>query len=184
MSDLTPDGLALYRIGLDNILSRDAAVPTLTVNSGKQSSTGVELAAAWRPTRQVSINGNVAVLDAQFDQLIEAGNVSRAGNLPPNVARKTGNLWVDYKVDQLPLKLGAALNYTGERYTDNANTIRMNSFATADVYASWRLGSGDLTLRVRNLGDKLYAGWSGANVNSQVILSAPRSADLTYHARF
>ncbi|RSZ55817.1 TonB-dependent siderophore receptor [Massilia atriviolacea] len=176
--------LALYRIGLDNILSRDAALPTLTVNSGKQSSRGVELAAAWRPTRQVSINGNVALLDAQFDQLIEAGKVSRAGKLPPNVARKTGNLWVDYKVDQLPLKVGAALNYTGERYTNNANTIRMNAFATADVYASWRLGSGDLTLRVRNLGDRLYAGWSGANVNSQVILGAPRSADLTYHARF
>jgi iron complex outermembrane receptor protein len=176
--------LALYRIELDHILSRDAAVPTLTVNSGKQSSRGVELAAAWRPTRQVSINGNVAVLDARFDQLLEAGNVSRAGNLPPNVAKKTGNLWADYKVDQLPLKLGAALNYTGERYTNNANTIRMNAFTTADVYASWRFGSGDLTLRVRNLGDKLYAGWSGANVNSQVILGAPRSADLTYHARF
>ncbi|MDQ1814878.1 TonB-dependent siderophore receptor [Massilia sp. CCM 9210] len=176
--------LALYRIELDNILSRDAAVPTLTVNSGKQSSRGVELAAAWRPTRQVSINGNVALLDAQFDQLLEAGKVSRAGNLPPNVAKKTGNLWVDYKVDQMPLKLGAALNYTGERYTNNANTIRMNAFTTADVYASWRLGTGDLTLRVRNLGDKLYAGWSGANVNSQVILGAPRSADLTWHARF
>ncbi len=176
--------LAFYKIGLDNILSRDAAVPTLTVNSGKQSSRGVELAASWRPARQVSINGNVAVLDAQFDQLLEAGNVSRAGKLPPNVARKTGNLWVDYKMDQLPLKVGAALNYTGDRFTNNANTIRMNAFTTADVYASWRLGSGDLTLRVRNLGDKLYAGWSGANVNSQVILGAPRSADLTYHARF
>lgn len=176
--------LALYRIGLDNILSRDAALPTLTVNSGKQSSRGVELAAAWRPARQVSVNGNVAVLDAQFDQLIEAGNVSRAGNLPPNVAKKTGNLWVDYKLDELPLKVGAALNYTGERYTNNANTIRMNAFTTADVYASWRLGAGEMSLRVRNLGDKLYAGWSGANVNSQVIVGAPRSADLTYHARF
>ncbi|NHZ77792.1 TonB-dependent siderophore receptor [Massilia sp. CCM 8695] len=176
--------LALYRIALDNILSRDAAVPALTVNSGKQSSRGVELAAAWRPTRQLGINGNVAVLDAQFDQLLEAGKVSRAGNLPPNVAKKTGNLWVDYTVDQMPLKLGAALNYTGERFTNNANTIRMNAFTTADVYARWRLGAGDLTLRVRNLGDKLYASWSGANANSQVILGAPRSADLTYHARF
>jgi iron complex outermembrane receptor protein len=176
--------LALYQIGLDNILSRDAALPTLTVNSGRQSSRGVELAAAWRPARQLSINGNLALLDAQFDQLIEAGNVSRAGKLPPNVAKKSANLWADYRLDQLPLKVGAAFNYTGERFTNNANSIRMDAFGTVDIYASWRLASGELTLRVRNLGDKLYAGWSGANPNSQVILGAPRSAELSYHARF
>lgn len=176
--------LALYHIELDNILSRDAAAPRLTVNSGKQSSRGVEFAAEWRPTKQLSISGNLAILKAQFDQLLEAGGVSRAGNLPPNVAKKTGNLWMEYKLTSMPLKLGMGVNHTGDRYTNNANTIKMNAFTTADVYATWRLSSGDVSFRVRNLGDKQYASWSGANANSQVILGAPRSADLSYHMKF
>lgn len=176
--------LALYKIALDNILSRDAAVATLTVNSGRQSSRGVELAASWRPARQLSVNANAALVDAQFDHLIEAGSVSRAGKRPPNVARKTANLWLDYRFDALPLRAGAAFNHTGERFTNNANSIAMNAFTTADVYATWQLAAGALTLRVRNAGDKLYAGWSGANPNSQVILGAPRSADITYRAAF
>jgi len=176
--------LAAYRIELDNILTRDAAAPGLTVNSGRQSSKGLELTANWRPTRHLHLGGNASVLQAQYGHLIEAGNVSRAGKLPPNVPRKTANLWADYRLAGLPLKLGAALQYTGERYANNANTLRMKGYSTADIYASWRAGKGELTLRVRNLGDELYAAWTGANANQQVVPGAPRSADLTWHAKF
>lgn len=176
--------VALYRIELDNILSRDAAVPTLTVNNGKQSSRGIELAAGWRPTRQLAISGNAAFVDAQFDRLIEAGQVSRAGNVPPNVAKKMANLWLDYRFAQLPLKVGAAIHHSGDRYSNNANTINLRAYTTADAYAAWPLGQGELTLRVRNLNDALYAAWTGANANSQVIMGAPRSVDLTYRTRF
>lgn len=176
--------IAAYKIVLDNILSRDAVVPTLTVNSGKQSSRGLELAAAWRATRQLSISGNLALVDAEFDQLIEAANASRAGNVPPNVARKMANLWLDYKVEGVPLKLGTGLNYTGDRYTNNANTVKMNAYTTADAYASWDVKPGILTLRVRNLTDKLYATWSGANANNQVMMGSPRSVEITYRTAF
>ncbi len=176
--------LALYAVQLDNILSRDTGVTTLTVNNGRQSSRGVELAAQWRPARQVGISGNLAVLDAQFDHLIEAGQVSRAGKLPPNVARRMANLWFDYSFGGLPLKAGAALHHTGRRFSNTANSIAMNAFTTADLYASWRLARGDVTLRVRNAGDALYASWTGANPNSQVMLGAPRSVDVTFMARF
>ncbi|MBB1600478.1 hypothetical protein A9977_10550 [Variovorax sp. UMC13] len=42
---------AVYNIELDNVLSRDANNAAVTVNNGKESSRGVELSAAWRPTR-------------------------------------------------------------------------------------------------------------------------------------
>lgn len=176
--------LALYTVDLDNILSRDAAVPALTVNSGKQSSRGVELSARWRATRQLRLGGNVAVVDAQFDHLIEAGNVSRAGNLPPNVAKRIANLWLDYQLADAPLKFGAGIYHTGDRYANTANTIQLRRYTTADLYATWRMQSGELSLRVRNAGDKVYASWSGANANSQVILGAPRSAELSYRLQF
>lgn len=176
--------LALYRIQLDNMLTRDAGAPTLTVNSGQQSSRGIELSGNWRASRQLSVGGNLAVLDAQYDRLIEAGNVSRAGNLPPNVAKRSAALWADYRLGALPVKLGGSLQYTGERFANAANTLALRGYATADVYAAWRVGPGELTARVRNLNDKEYASWSGVSANNQVMLGEPRSADLTYHVKF
>jgi iron complex outermembrane recepter protein len=171
--------LALYKIEQDNVLSRDPANPALTINNGRISSRGVELAAAWRATRELQLSGNVAVLDAQFDNLIEAGGVSRVGNLPPNVPKKVGRVWADYRFDGLPLMLGAGVSGTSGSFTNNANTVRINSYWLGDVYASWRTNSALLTLRVRNVSDKLYATWNGASANNQVILGAPRTAELS-----
>jgi iron complex outermembrane receptor protein len=154
----------------------------VTVNNGKIASQGIELAGAWRPARGLTLSGNVALLDAKFDTLVEAGGVSRVGNTPPNVPVKTGNLWADYRFDGLPLAVGAALRGVGGAYTNNANTVRMKGYWLGDLYASWTLKAAVLTLRVRNLTDELYATWGGASANNQVILGAPRTVELS--ARF
>ena len=174
--------LALYKIEQDNVLSRDPANPAATVNNGKISSRGIELAAAWRATRQLQLSGNISALDAQFDNLVEAGGVSRVGNLPPNVPKRTARLWADYRFADLPLSVGAGISHTAAMYTNNANTVRINGYTLGDVYASWRVKPALLTLRVRNITDKLYATWAGANANNQVILGAPRTVEVS--ARF
>jgi iron complex outermembrane recepter protein len=174
--------LALYKIEQSNVLSRDPANPLVTVNNGQISSQGIELAAAWRATSGFTLSGNVALLDAQFDTLVEAGGASRVGNLPPNVPRKTGNVWADYRFADLPLTVGAAVRGVGGMYTNNANTVRINGYWLGDVYASWHAAPAVLTLRVRNVTDEMYATWAGANANNQVILGAPRTVELS--ARF
>ncbi|TAG46127.1 MAG: TonB-dependent siderophore receptor [Betaproteobacteria bacterium] len=171
--------LALYRIEQDNVLSRDAVNPAVTVNSGKIGSRGVELSAAWRATNQLTVSGNVALLNAEFRSLVEAGGVSRVGNTPPNVPEKTANAWVDYRFATLPLSVGASLNWVDKRYNNNANTVFMNSYATADLYATWKFKPVDLTLRVRNVTDKFYASWSGSSSANQVLVGAPRTVELT-----
>lgn len=176
--------LALYQIEQDNVLSRDPANPAVTINNGRISSRGVELAAAWRATRGLTLSGNVAVLDAQFDTLVEAGGVSRVGNLPPNVPKKVGRLWADYRFDGLPLTVGAGVSGTAGSYTNNANTVRINGYYLGDVYASWNLKPALLTLRVRNVADQLYATWGGASANNQVILGAPRTIELSAKVDF
>lgn len=176
--------VAAYKIELDNVLSRDFSNPTLTVASGRQSSRGLELAAAWKATRELTLSGNLARVEAQFDELIEAGNVSRAGNTPPNVPQTVANLWADYKLPGLPLRIGAGVNRTGHAFADNANTVRMNAYTTANAYATWTLPKGELTFRVRNLTDRLYAYWSGANSNNQVMVGAPRSFEIGYRVAF
>jgi iron complex outermembrane recepter protein len=171
--------LALYRITQDNVLSRDPTDPSATVNNGRQSSRGIELAAAWRATRGLQLSGNLTVLDAQFDTLIEDGGISRVGNLPPNVPKKVGRVWADYRFDGLPLALGMGISGTSGSFTNNANTVRINGYWLGDVYASWRAEPALLTLRVRNVTDKLYATWNGASDTNQVILGAPRTVELS-----
>lgn len=62
---------AVYHIKLDNVLSRDPDNAALTVNNGKQSSRGVELSADWRATPQLTLSGNIAMLNARYDSLID-----------------------------------------------------------------------------------------------------------------
>lgn len=174
---------AAYHIGLDNVLSRDANNANLTVNNGSQSSRGVELSAAWRATKQLTLSGNVAALDARFDSLVEAGGVSRVGNTPPNVPERVANLFASYRFKDLPLNLLLSVNHTGKMYTDNANQIRINSHTTADIAASYRLKPALLTFRIRNLTDKLYASYAG-RATSQVLLAPQRTFELSARVDF
>lgn len=168
---------ALYQIELGNVLSRDPNNAAVTINNGQQSSRGVELSAAWRPTRQLTLAGNVAALRAQFDTLVEAGNVSRVGNVPTNVPERVINLFASYRLADLPMEFGGGINRTGAMFTDTANTVRINGYTTADAWVSYRMRPALLTLRVRNLTDKLYANYAGRST-SQVLLAPGRTVEV------
>jgi iron complex outermembrane receptor protein len=168
---------AVYRIELDNVLSRSAANPNLTVNSGRQSSRGVELSAAWRATRQLTLSGNLAAMDTRFDTLIEAGGVSRVGNTPPNVPERVANVFATYRLAELPVEFFLGVNRTSAMYTDNANTIRINGYTVADAAVSWRVKPALLSLRVRNLTDKLYANYGG-RLPTQVLIAPRRTYEV------
>ena len=169
---------AVYRITLDNVLSRDQNNPNITVNNGQQSSHGVELSAAWRATSQFTLSGNLAALRARYDTLIEGGGVSRVGNTPPNVPERVANLFANYRLSSLPVNLFLGVNHTSSMFTDTANTIRINGFTTADAAISYRIKQALITFRVRNLTDKLYANYSG-RATSQVLLAPLRTAELS-----
>ncbi|MBB5607796.1 MULTISPECIES: TonB-dependent siderophore receptor [unclassified Janthinobacterium] len=168
---------AVYRIELDNVLSRDANNANLTVNNGKQSSQGLELTAAWRATRQWSLSGNAAILRARFDNLIEAGGVSRIGNVPTNVPERVYNLFSTWKPEALPTELFLGVNHTGASFTDTANQIRINGHTTADAGAAYRINNATITVRVRNLSNKLYADYGG-RASSQVLLAPLRTVEI------
>lgn len=169
---------AAYRIELGNVLSRDPNNPANTVNNGSQSSRGIELSTVWRPAREWTLAGNLAVLDARFDTLVEAGNVSRVGKTPPNVPERVANVFATYRPDGSKFEYFASLNHTGPMYTDNANQIRINGFTTLDAAVSYRMRNTLLSFRVRNLTDKLYATWAG-RAASQVLLAPRRTFELS-----
>ena len=178
--DLTVAG---YWIKQDDIITRDPANTNLSVQGGSQSSRGVEVSLSAAVTEQFRLDANLAVLDAKFDTLIEAGGANRAGNTPPVVPERVAGLYGVYRFEAVPITLSGGARYASHFYTDNANSIRVGSATVVDAAIGYRLPFGEITLRGRNLTNELYANWFGGSAR-QITLGAPRSVDISFNAAF
>lgn len=178
--------VAYFDIFRKNILTQTSL--TEAVNVGRQSSKGVELSMGVRPTEAWRVQGNLTFLSAKFDDFAELSGgtlVSRTGNRPFNVPQAMANLWSIYRLPTaVPVDLGAALRYVGDRYTDAANSIRLHAYMTADAWISVPYKNLWFTLRGRNLFDKTYASWGDNFYPSEIIIGAPRTVELSLMARF
>lgn len=172
---------ALYRIRKDDIITRDPDNPAVSRQGGSQTSQGAEVSASVSLAPGWRMDANVAYTDAEFDQLLEAGNVSRAGNRPADVPKVSSNLWLTHRAGDW--RTGAGLRYVGERFISNANTQTLPAYTTLDASIGWALSRNvQLQLNVRNLTDKLYAITSYGS--SQYLLGDERHAELTVHWRY
>ncbi|UOD29624.1 TonB-dependent siderophore receptor [Massilia violaceinigra] len=172
---------ALYRIRKDDIITRDPANPALSIQGGAQSSRGVELSASVALAPAWRVEANAVYLDAKFDQLIEAGNVSRAGNRPSDAPRSSANLWLSYRSGDW--RAGGGARHVGQRFIDNANTQSLPAYTVLDASAGWQASRHVLVqLNLRNLADRLYASTSYGG--SQYLLGARRHAELTVQWRY
>ncbi|SFG08880.1 iron complex outermembrane recepter protein [Duganella sp. CF458] len=172
---------ALYRISKDDIITRDPSNPALSIQGGEQSSRGVELSSSVNLTQEWRLEANLAYTDARFDQLIEGGNVSRAGNRPADVPKMSSNLWLNYRSNGWRMAIGA--RYVGERFIDNGNTQALPAYTTMDASLGWNVNRNVLLqLNLRNLADKLYASTSYSD--SQYLLGDRRHAELTIQWRY
>jgi iron complex outermembrane receptor protein len=173
----------VFTIAQDDIVTRDPNNFNISIQGGRQASTGVEFSISTEWVRGLRLHGTAAFMDARFETLLEAGGVDRAGNVPPNVPERTTGIWVGYQVPNTPVTVSGGVRHQGRFFTNNANSTEVAGFVILDAQASWRVRSGEITLRGRNLTDTLYADWTGASAN-QVNLGTPRTVDLSYHVRF
>ncbi|KQW90110.1 hypothetical protein ASC94_20430 [Massilia sp. Root418] len=172
---------ALYRIRKDDIITRDPSNPAQSIQGGSQTSQGAEFSAAVSLASAWRIDANLAYTDAQFDRLLEGGNVSRAGKRPPDVPATSANLWLAYKADAW--RAGAGARYVGKRFIDNGNTQALPAYTVIDAALGWNLNRHVLVqLNLRNLADRLYASTSYSD--SQYLLGDRRHAELTVQWRY
>ncbi|MFH6600674.1 TonB-dependent receptor [Ectopseudomonas khazarica] len=176
--------LAAYRIERENLATRDPANPGQTLAVGKQSTLGLEIAAALRVTPRLLAEANLAWLDAQYDAFNEnvAGqSVSRKGNTPTNVPDQVANLWLTY--DLAPRwQVGVDSRYVASVYADAANQLKAPAYTLFGAFVSYRVDADSrLTLRARNLTDEVYASWASSDM---LFLGAPRSFELALQSRF
>jgi iron complex outermembrane receptor protein len=177
--------LAAYRIVRRNLAITDPANPGQTLPVGQQSARGIEAAFGWRPREALSVEGNLAWVDATLDDFYESVGgvpVSRAGNRPTNTPSRVGNLWVDYTFAPR-WSAGIDLRAVSSRYANAANTLSIAGYATWGAHVDLRWNDATtLTLRGRNLGDRSHAVY--ALGSTMVYLGDPRSWELVLRRTF
>ena len=176
--------LSLYQLEREDLSTADPNNPGQTLPVGKQSARGIELAAALQVTDSVRAEGNMAWVDAEYDEFnanVGGSAVSYAGNRPSNVPKRVANLWLTWA----PLsdwQLGLDTRYVSSVYADSANTLWVPSYTLFGAHVRYQLSAEtELTLRGRNLTDEIYARQAGS---SMLYLGAPRSVELSLQTRF
>ncbi len=171
---------AIYRLEKDKIPFADP-VTNITSALGKQSARGLELSGAFRLSSAFALDGNIAIVDPQYDKFA-SGGVSFAGKTPPNVPKRVANLTATV-TPMSGTQLMATLRHVGKFYANDANTIELPQATTLELAAMQRL-TDKITagLRVRNATDKFYASW--ATDANYVIVAPKRSIEMTIRASF
>lgn len=178
--------LAAYHIVKKKLLTDVPGNPQFKQQVGQQSSDGLEASLDLQLPHAWQLQANAAIVRAQYDdfqQDVGGVQVSRDGNRPVDVPRRTANLWLSKAVTD-DIRAGAGVRYVDARYADMANRNELPSYTVVDATVSWKaLRNTTLGLQLNNLFDRTYA-VSQYNDGQQWILGEPRSffvtADYTF----
>ncbi|MEE1867772.1 TonB-dependent receptor [Pseudomonas auratipiscis] len=176
--------LAAYHIVKKKLLVSNP-VTHLKEQAGQQTSDGLEATLELALANQWQVSANASVVRAKyddFDQVVNGQTVSRAGNRPSNVPRRTANLWVSKGLEH-GVDLGMGLRYVDQRYANTANTQTVPGFTVVDANLGWQvLADVRLGLQLNNLLDRRYA--ATAHSGEQWIMGEPRSYFATVDYSF
>ena len=177
--------LAAYQIVKKKLPVVTDSHTRLTQQVGQQSSEGLEATLELALAQQWHVSANASLVRAAYDDFDEvvAGNiVSRSGNRPIGVPRRTANLWLS-KALRNNLDAGLGLRYVDARYADTANTATVPGYTVIDGNLGWQLlPEVRLGLQLNNLLDRRYA--VTAHSAEQWLMGAPRSYFATLDYRF
>jgi len=146
---------------------------------GREVHRGVEISANGQILSRLKVQGSFTWIDARVDKAL-----SNEGKEPVNVPEELGRLSLEYAFAGMPgLSAGSAVNWSGERAVDGANTVWLPSVATFDAsirYRSAIAGHGaSVQVAVRNLGD--VGCWAAYKPKGTVglVLGEPRTVAIS-----
>lgn len=172
--------IAAYHIVRENFLVTDPNDSTKSLQVGQQTSKGIELASSFQLTPQLRADGNIAFVHAEYDEFFESGT-SYQGNTPKSVPNRVANLWL-INQPTVDWQLGFGSRYVASVDANNANTQSLASYTLFDAYARYSVNTHlDVTLRGRNLSDKIYA-YVGSS--TQYYVGEPRTVELTLDLKY
>jgi iron complex outermembrane receptor protein len=157
-------------------------------NAGKGTVQGVEAEYQWLPTRHWQVSGNVAWLDAQYDEFMSRGvNIADSQEFT-NAPEFSGALNLEYHTDLSgggELSARAGYTYQSEVWptTDLSPVIRQDGYGLVNAGVIWRLDDAwSFSLHGSNLTDEEYR-TTGYNIGVFGVLTGfygpPREYALT-----
>lgn len=177
--------LAAFHIVRENLAIADPDRPGQTLPVGEQSSRGVEATFGLDTQDGLSLQGNLAWVEATLDDFYETQGgvpVSRAGNRPANTPSTVANLWADYRFASA-WSAGVDVRAVSSRYANAANTFESAGYALLGANLRWDIDARtQLTLRARNLGDRTYIAY--ALSPTMAYLGEPRSLEVSLRRDF
>ena len=178
----------------------DAQVPTLilpdaitmTQNTGRMESMGIELEATARVARNLTLRGNGAFTHARYLDLNtagEGGNVQLKGNRPVFTPEWTGFLGAQYTVSlgtssRQQLQFGVYGKFIGQQYFTVENTLGQEAYSLLNANIGYTYQGYELMLWGQNLADKRYADYAYDFGFAAVHLGRPATYGVTVRKRF
>lgn len=149
--------------------------------AGSNRVRGLELSATGAITPKWNIWAGYTYLYPKIKEYRSGNNVFD-GNRMKFIARHSFNLWTTYKV--LPqVTLGGGATYVGERYVDDANTLRLPSYWRYDAMARYDVNKAfSLQFNVNNISNERI--YDASHVGLFANVGAGRSYMLNATYRF
>lgn len=168
-------GASSFVITKDNIAIEDPLNDDFEVAQGSARSKGLELTL----NGYVNTNWYVSAAYGYTDtEILKSDDLSLEGNQFANVPRHTAVIQSRYTIDAVPgLSFGGAVNYLGDRFGDDDNSLVIPSYVRVDLSAFYTTNNGlQFSLLLNNaLGEEIFSPGSYSGV--------VREPERTYQAR-
>lgn len=162
--------------------STTASPRTFTLN-GLAHYKGIELAASGEVSKQLAVVASAVFMNAEQ---LNAANGATFGKVPENTPERTGSLFAEYRLQDVPgLALSGGLYYVGKRAVNDSNQAFIDSYTTLSLGARYvtRVAGYRSTFQavIDNVTDKNY--WATAG-NGLLGVGAPRTLKLAAKLEF
>jgi len=147
--------LAYSNITKENVATPDPNNVLFSIASGKQRSRGIELDVIGEILPGWNLIANYAYIDSKITE----DNGGLEGNRLFNVPEHNANLWTTYEIQGGPLRgltLGGGLNFVSERFGDNENSFKLDSYFLTNAVIAYERDGWRGSVNFRNLFDIDY----------------------------
>lgn len=161
--------LALFHATISDVQVPTLVLPdavTITRNTGKLTSKGVEAEIRSLLSRHFSVDYSIGYTDAQYDKLKVSQNGSEVDLkgkrqlFTPDVTSMLAAQFMQAISSHLSLSLRGEWRYIGTTYFDLANTIKQSPYNLINARLALAYKKAELSFWGRNLTDKHYIGYA------------------------
>lgn len=161
LNDRLSANLAFYHLERENVSTTDPVDPDFSIQTGEQTSRGIELDLAG----EISPGWNMIATYAHTDAFVSEDEDLPIGDRLSGIPRNTASLWSTYEIQSGNLQglgFGLGLIWVGEREAELPNTdVELPAYFRTDASLFYRRDNYEAAISVKNLFDEEYYNTQG-----------------------